>query len=60
MGLKRTWLTEMARLMTPVFLHCGECRLPCTPSGRRILRYPDFDPAKVCEFQVRFRGRANG
>lgn len=30
----------MTSLLTPVFLHCRGCRLPSTPSGRRLLPIP--------------------
>jgi hypothetical protein len=26
----------------PVFLHCNACRLPSTPSGRRLLPIPEI------------------
>lgn len=40
------------------YLHCNECRLPSTPSGRRVLEYPDATGAsvtRICEPVARWR-----
>lgn len=49
--LNRDWTGDVLRpprRVGPVFLHCAACRLPSTPSGRRVHAVPNAPADVVC------------